>query len=48
MFTQVDSEGHHYQLLQEITDHSKDQSEINISDGMICLQNGNMVSNKTT
>ena len=23
MFTQVDSEGHHYQLLQEITDHKK-------------------------
>ena len=23
MFTQVDSEGHHYQLLQEITNHRK-------------------------
>ena len=34
MFAQVDSEGHHCQLLQEITDHSKDRSSIPISDGM--------------
>ena len=25
MFAQVDSEGHHYQLLQDITDHRKDR-----------------------
>ena len=48
MFAQVDSEGHHYQLLQEITDHRKDRSEIPMSDGMICLQNGTMVPKKTT
>ena len=48
LFTQVDSEGHHYQLLQEITKHRKDKSSIPISDGMISLGNGNMVPKKTT
>ena len=48
MFTQVDSEGHHYQLLQEITDHRKDRSEIPISDGMIRSHNINMVPKKKT
>ena len=43
MFTQVDSEIHHYQLLLEITDHRKDGSSIPISDGMTRLRNGNMV-----
>ena len=47
MFTQVDSEDRHYQLLQEITDHRKDRSKIPISDGMFCLYHGNMVPNKT-
>ena len=46
MFTQVDSEGHHYQLLQEITNHMKYRSEIPISDGMICSHNGNMFPKK--
>ena len=48
MFAQVDSEGHHYQLLQEITDHRKDGLATTISYGMISLRNGNMVPNKTT
>ena len=48
MFTQVDSEGHHYQLLQEITDHMKYKSSIPISDGIIRLCNGNMVPKKAT
>ena len=48
MFTQVDSEVHHYQLLQEITDHRKYRSAIPISDGMIRFHNGNMVPKKTT
>ena len=42
MLAQVDSEGHHYQLLQEIIDHSKEQLSVPISDGMIRLHNGNM------
>ena len=48
MFTQVDSEGNHYQLLQEITHHSKDRSAIPILDSMIRLYNGNLVTKKTT
>ena len=48
MFTQVDSEGHHYQLLQEITDHRNDRSAIPILNGMIHSHNGNMVPKKTT
>ena len=48
IFTQVDSEGHHYQLLQEITDHRKDRSAIPISYGMNRFHNGNMVPKKTT
>ena len=47
MFKKVDSEGHHYQLLQEITNHRKDPSSIPISDGMIRSHNGNMVPKKT-
>ena len=34
MFTQVDFEGHHYQLLQDITDHRKEWLTRPISDGM--------------
>ena len=30
MFAQVDSEGHHYRLLQEIADHRKDRLAIPI------------------
>ena len=48
MFTQVNSEGHHYQLLKEITDHRKYRSEIPISDGMIPSNNGNVVPKKTS
>ena len=48
MLAQVDSEGHHYQFVQEITDHRKDRSAIPISDGMIRSHNGDMVLKKTT
>jgi hypothetical protein len=33
MFAQVDNEGNHFLLLQEITDHKKDHSAIPISEG---------------
>ena len=48
MFAQVDSEGHNYQLLLEITDHRKDRSKIPISDGKTRSHNGNMIPKKTT
>ena len=44
----VDSEVHHYQFLQKITDHKKDRSAIPISDGTIRSHNGNIVPKKTT
>ena len=47
MFAQVDSEGCNCQLLQEITDHRKDQLAIPISDRIICSHNDNMVPKKT-
>jgi hypothetical protein len=39
MFAQVDSEGHQYQILDEIVDHRSDTTIIPISEGMI--QNAN-------
>ena len=44
----VDSEGHHYQLLKDITDHRKDCSAISISDSINRSHNGNMITKKTT
>jgi hypothetical protein len=40
MFAQVDNEGNQYLLLQEITDHKKDNSAIPISEGMIQNSSG--------
>ena len=48
MYSQVDSEGHHYQLMAEISDHRKDRTAIPISNGMMRSRNGNMVPKKTT
>ena len=41
MFSQVDDEGNQYLLMNEITDHSKDNAGIPISDGMTRGHNGN-------
>ena len=35
MLSQVDSEGHHYQVLTEVTDNKKDDSDIDEVDGFI-------------
>ena len=48
MFSQIDSEGHHCQLLHEISDHKKDNSAIPISDGTFQTRSGNIVPKKTT
>ena len=37
MLSQVDSEGHHYQVLTEVTGHKKDYSSIAKIDGFINL-----------
>ena len=48
MLSQVDSEGHHYQLLTEVTDNKKDDSAISIVDGFINSSSGNLHRKKTT
>ena len=40
MYAQVDNEGNQYLLLQEITDHRKDNSAIPILEGMIQNSSG--------
>ena len=48
MLSQVDSEGHHYQVLKEMSDHYADGSELKRSDGFIRSCGGNLHGNKTT
>ena len=42
MMSQVDSEGHHNQVLTEVTDHKKDDSDISMVDGFIRSSSGNI------
>ena len=48
MFSQVDSEGHSYRLLKEISDHRKDASAIDRADGWLTMPNGRKVRKLTT
>ena len=48
MLSQVDSEGHHYQVLTEVTDHKKDDSAISKVDGFIKSSSGNLHRKRTT
>ena len=48
MLSQVDSEGHHYQVLTEVIDKNKDASSITKVDGFIKARNGNLHKKKTT
>lgn len=48
MLSQVDSEGRHYQIMNEIVDHRKLPSAIDISDGYIHSRSGNRTPKKTT
>ena len=48
MLSQVDSEGHHYKLLAEVTDHKKDDSGIANVDGFIKSSSGNLHQKRTT
>ena len=48
MIYQVDSEGYHYKVLNNISDHSVDGSAIKRSDGFIRSRDGNLhAKNKT-
>jgi hypothetical protein len=48
MLSQVDSEGHNYVLIDEISDHKSDGHAIIKADGMITGRNGNQHKKKTT
>jgi hypothetical protein len=48
LFSQVDSEGHHYLLMREISDHKKDESAVPMADGWIDMANGRKVRKRTT
>ena len=48
MFAQVDDEGNQYLLMNEITDHRKDNIAILISDGITPGHNGNESPKITT
>ena len=48
MMSQVESEGHHWQLLLEISDHRSNHLAIPKRDGFIRSHNGNLHPKKTT
>lgn len=48
LYSQVDSEGHQFFVLQEITDHNKDATAIDVADGFTVSHNGNRHPKKTT
>ena len=48
MMSQVESEGHHYQVLTEVTDQKKYDSDIAIVNGFIKSSSGNLHQNRTT
>ena len=48
MISQVDSVGHHYQVLTEVTDHKRYYRAITKVDGFIESSNGNLHRNKKT
>ena len=48
MLTQVDSEGHHYQVIKDISDHSADGNALNKRDGFIRSRGGNLHVKKTS
>ena len=48
MFSQVDSEGRQFMLLEEIVDHKSDHSALRIENGFHVAKNGNKRAKKTT
>ena len=46
--SQVDSEGRHYQVLTDVTDHKKDDSAISKVGGFIKSSSGNLHWKRTT
>jgi hypothetical protein len=48
LYSQVDSEGHQFLVIQEITEHHRDSTAIDVADGFTISKNGNKVPKKTT
>ena len=48
MFAQVDGEGRQYLLMQEITDHRRNELAVKVDNGFVLTRNGNRVPKKTT
>ena len=48
VMSQVDSEGHHYQVPTEVTGHKKDDSSISKVDSFIKSSSGNLHRKRTT
>jgi Reverse transcriptase (RNA-dependent DNA polymerase) len=48
MFAQVDGEGRQYLLMEEITDHRRNELAVKADDGFVITRNGNKVPKKTT
>ena len=48
ILSQVDCEGHHYQLLTKLTDHKKDDSYLSKVDGFIKSSGGNLHRKRKT
>ena len=46
--SQVEFEGHHYQVLTEVTDHKNDDSAIAKVDGLIKSSSGNLYQKRMT
>ena len=47
MLSQAESEGRHYQLLTEVTDHTRDASDIDYVGGFIKSSSGNIHQKRT-
>ncbi len=48
LYSQVDSEGHQFLVLDEISDHRSDGTAILVADGFTVSRNGNRIPKKTT
>jgi len=48
MITECDQDGRHYKLFEEISDHRKDATALNVAQGSYLTSAGNPISKKTT
>ena len=48
LYSQIDSEGHQFLVLEDILDHRKDGTAIKVADGFTIIENGNRHPKTTT